>query len=158
MSGPAVAPVSRSALQAQTSAGAPSNVVPLHPLAVDEPALYAPRGDERTIQAVWEAPRERRASAPSTTAAARERRRHVLLALTGAAFVTLLLALTLGGVWVAAHVGIDAVLVGYVVLLVRFRQLASERRTKVEPIRPPVNEVAPATLQPAPGYLLRSGT
>ena len=155
MNGPAVAPVSTAM---QTAVGGPSNVVPLHPLAVDEPSLYAPRGDESTIQAAWEGPRQRRAAAPSTTAAARERRRHVLLALTGAAFVTLLLALTLGGMWVAAHVGIDAVLVGYVVLLVRFRQLAAERRTKVEPIRPPVNEVAPPTLQPAPSYLLRSGT
>lgn len=155
MSGPAVAPVSAAM---QSAVGGPSNVVPLHPLAVDEPSLYAPRGDESTIQAAWEGPRHRRAAVPSTTSAARERRRHVLLALTGAAFVTLLLALTLGGAWVATHVAIDAALVGYVVLLVRFRQLAAERRTKVEPIRPPVNEVAPATLQAAPAYLLRSGT
>lgn len=160
MSGPAVAPVSAAMLGAGKPGanGGPSNVVPLHPLAVDEPSLYAPRGDESTIQAAWEGPRHRRAAAPSTTTAARERRRHVLLALTGAAFITLLLALTLGGAWVAGHVAIDAALVGYVVLLVRFRQLAAERRTKVEPIRPPVNEVAPATLQAAPAYLLRSGT
>ena len=145
-------------MQTSVAVGAPSNVVPLHPLAVDEPSLYAPRGDESTIQAAWEGPRQRRTAVPATTVAARERRRQVLLALTGAAFVTLLLALTLGGLWVAAHVAIDAALVAYVVLLVRFRQLAAERRTKIEPIRPPVNEVAPATLQAAPDYLLRSGT
>jgi len=95
---------------------------------------------------------------PSSTSAARERRRQVLLALTGVAFATLLLAIFAGGRWVAAHVFVDVVMVGYVILLVRHRQLAADRMMKVEPIRPPVSEQAPATLQAAPSYLLRSKT
>ena len=66
--------------------------------------------------------------------------------------------MALGGAWVALHVAIDAALVGYVILLVRFRQIAAERRTKVEPIRPAVTEQRPTTLQAAPDYLVRSGT
>ena len=90
---------------------------------------------------------------PRSTAAARERRRQVLLAMTGLAVVTLLLALFAGGRWVAAHVFVDVVMLGYVILLVRHRQLDVDRRRKVEPIRPPVNEQAPAAMQLAPSYL-----
>lgn len=150
MSGPAVTPLGSGVVTGG------SNVVQLHPGA-DE-SLFAPAGDERSLQQAWGNQRPGRVGMPSSTSAARERRRHVLLGLTGAAFVTLLLALTVGSPWVAIHVAIDAALVGYVVLLVRFRQLASERRTKVQPIRPAVTEQAPVTIQSAPDYLLRSGT
>jgi len=95
---------------------------------------------------------------PHSTAAARERRRHVLLALTGVAVFTLLLALSVGGRWIAAHVLVDAAMVGYVILLVRHRQLMADRLMKVEPIRPPVSEQPPATVQLAPSYLLDSKT
>lgn len=94
----------------------------------------------------------------STTAAARERRRQVLIALTGVAFATLLAALFARGAFVAVHIAADVLLVGYVILLVRYRQIAMDRIEKVEPIRPPVTEQAPASLQLAPSYLLRSGT
>ena len=56
------------------------------------------------------------------------------------------------------HVAIDATLLGYVILLVRRRQIEAERRLKVQPIRPPVTEVAPASIQLAPSYLVSSGT
>lgn len=165
LAGPAVSPLGRNAVGVHRSASGaagnpsnPSNVVQLHP--VDDGAVFgAPFADEQVLAQAWEAPRAQRAgAAPSSMAAARERRRHVLMALTAAAFATLLLAMAVGGVWVALHVAVDAALVGYVILLVRFRQIAAERRTKVEPIRPPVTEQGPATIQAAPSYLLRSGT
>ena len=95
---------------------------------------------------------------PSSTAAARERRRQVLIGLTGVALVTLLFAIFSGGRWIAAHVFVDLIMVGYVILLVRHRQLMVDRVTKVEPIRPPVTEHAPASVQLAPSYLLRENT
>jgi len=80
------------------------------------------------------------------------------MALTGFAFATLIAALVARGAFVAVHIAADALLVGYVILLVRYRQIAMDRVEKVEPIRPPVTEQAPASLQLAPSYLLRSGT
>lgn len=153
--GPAVTPVGRSGTKPVTSG---SNVVPLHPLADEPAAMFSPLGDESTLQQAWETPSQVRAGIPSSTAAARERRRHVLIGLSAVAFVTLLAAMVMGGNWVALHIAVDAALVGYVILLVRFRQIASERRDKVQPIRPAVTEHSPATLQAAPSYLVRSGT
>lgn len=95
---------------------------------------------------------------PHSTAAARERRRQVLLGLTSVAVLTLLLALFAGGRWIAAHVFVDLVMVGYVILLVRHRQLMVDRLSKVEPIRPPVSEQPPASMQLAPSYLVSSRT
>lgn len=161
MAGPAVSPVGRSAVATDFSGtdAMAGNVVPLHPLAVDTGEIFAaPLGLEAGLDESWEPPRQKLAAMPSSTAAARERRRHVLMALTGGAFATLLLAMGLGGMWVAINVALDAALVGYVILLVRFRQVAAERHSKVEPIRPPVTEQPPLTLQAAPAYLLRSGT
>ncbi|MEM7094023.1 MAG: hypothetical protein AAF567_13540 [Actinomycetota bacterium] len=132
--------------------------MPLHRAQQDDNALFAPVGDERSLHEAWNPPRQRRAGAPTSTAAARERRRQVLLGLTGAAFVSLLLALAMRGGWIALHVAIDAALVGYVLLLVRFRQMAAERRNKVEPIRPPVTEQPPVTVQSAPDYLVSAGS
>jgi len=114
-------------------------------------------GEAALLQA-WEQPDSAGLGLPTSTSAARERRRQVLLGLTGLALVTLLLAMFVGGRWIAAHVFIDVVMVGYVILLVRHRQLVADRRSKVEPIRPPVTEHAPASVQLAPAYLLRSKT
>lgn len=82
----------------------------------------------------------------------------MLIGLTGLALVTLMFAIFAGGRWIAAHVLIDMVMVGYVILLVRHRQLMADRITKVEPIRPPVTDQAPASIQLAPPYLLRENT
>lgn len=164
MAGPAVNPLGRSfeagaTLSPTIPSSVASNVVPLHPLAVDTGDVFgAPLADEAGLHEAWQPPRQSLAGVPSSTAAARERRRHLLMGLTGAAFITLLLAMGFGGLWVAINVALDAALVGYVILLVRFRQVAADRRSKVEPIRPPVTEQPPVNLQPAPGYLLRSGT
>jgi len=117
----------------------------------------APLADEALLHQAWDAPAPS-IGLPTSTAAARERRRQVLLGLTGVALATLLLALFARGTWVAVHVLVDAVMLGYVILLVRHRQLAVDRMRKVEPIRPPVTEHAPVTLQAAPSYLVRSQT
>ena len=108
---------------------------------------------ESILHDAWDRPKPSAVGIPRSTAAARERRRHVLLAMTAMAVITLLLALAAGGRWVAAHVLVDVVMIGYVILLVRHRQLDADRRRKVEPIRPPVNEQTPASLQLAPAYL-----
>lgn len=136
-----------------------TNVVQLHPVDDGIDVLGGPSVTEEALHQAWgSAGAQTRAGLPATTAAARERRRHILIGLTGSAFVTLLLAMTLRGSWIALNVAIDAALVGYVILLVRFRQIANERQFKVEPIRPPVTEQPPVTLQAAPDYLVRSGT
>lgn len=70
-------------------------------------------------------------SVPVGSAAARQRRREVLVALVAVVASTLLLAVTTGGAFVALHLLADLLLAGYVALLVRVRQLAEERRTKV---------------------------
>lgn len=149
------------------------NVVQLRPLdgdAAPEPARAplatsaaayleeAPFADESLLHQAWDTSDTAGIGMPSSTAAARERRRQVLLGLTGIAVVTLLLALFSGGRWIAAHVLVDVVMVGYVILLVRHRQLMADRIRKVEPIRPPVTDHAPAPVQLAPSYLLRENT
>ena len=130
------------------------------PLATSAAAYLeeAPLADESLIHQAWDTPATAGIGMPSSTAAARERRRQVLIGLTGVALVTLLFALFAGGRWIAAHVLVDMVMVGYVILLVRHRQLATDRVRKVEPIRPPVTEHAPASVQLAPSYLLRENT
>jgi len=156
-----------------TSLGSNSNVVQLRavdtvdgaqpirtPLATSAAAYLdeAPMADESVLHQAWDTKDSAGMGLPRSTAAARERRRHVLLALTGTALATLLLAIYQGGNWVAAHVLVDVVMVGYVILLVRHRQLAADRMMKVEPIRPPVSEQLPASVQLAPSYLLQSNT
>ena len=153
-------------IRATPPRAANSNVVHLRPPATSVSGLAAaPAGDMAAaapIQADPMAPVGSPATTaigvPQSKAAARERRRHVLMGLTGVAFVTLLLALTTGGLMVAIHVLVDVVMLGYVILLVRHRQLEAEQSLKIEPIRPPVTEQAPASVQVAPAYLLRSGT
>jgi membrane protein implicated in regulation of membrane protease activity len=62
---------------------------------------------------------------------AKKRRRDVLFTLAGAAGVTFLMALLLGGsVW-GLHLICDLLLAGYVVLLVQLQQRAMERDVKV---------------------------
>jgi hypothetical protein len=61
----------------------------------------------------------------------RRRRREVFFTLAGAAAVTMILALWLGGVVWALHLGVDALLGGYVLLLVQAQQREAERHQKV---------------------------
>jgi Flp pilus assembly protein TadB len=62
---------------------------------------------------------------------ARKRRRDILFTLVGAAALTAVLALALGGpVW-ALHLMIDGMLVGYVAMLARAQRVAQERQAKV---------------------------
>ncbi len=130
------------------------------PLATSAAAYLeeAPLADESALHQAWETQPSSTLGMPSSTASARERRRQVLLGLTGIALFTLMFALFAGGRWIAAHVLVDVVMLGYVILLVRHRQLMADRLLKVEPIRPPVNEQAPSSVQLAPSYLLRSQT
>jgi len=106
----------------------------------------------------WEGPDNVGIGMPSSTADARERRRHVLLAMLGVALLTLMFALFAGGQWIAAHVFVDVVMLGYVILLVRHRQLMADLVSKIEPIRPPVTGQAIFSGQIAPSYLLSENT
>lgn len=162
---------------AQTSVGAApqatGNVVQLRPLdgaTSSEPdraplatsaAAYleeAPSHEESLLHQARGASDNAGLGMPSSTSAARERRRQVILWLTGVAVLTLLLALFVGGRWVAAHVLVDVAMIGYVILLVRHRQLMEDQVTKVEPIRPPVTRQPVSSVQLAPSYLLRENT
>ena|GEM_PF-640236 len=171
-SGPA-APLPPSSFGAAGANNSASNVVQLRPLDGGIPAQPArsplatsaaayldetPLADESALHQAWETSDTAGIGMPSSTSAARERRRQVLIGLTGLALVTLMFAIFAGGRWIAAHVLIDMVMVGYVILLVRHRQLMADRITKVEPIRPPVTDQAPASIQLAPPYLLRENT
>jgi hypothetical protein len=69
---------------------------------------------------------------------ARKRRRDVLYSLGGAALVTLALAFAAGGMLLVLHLGVDALLAAYVVLLARSQRLAAERRTKVRYLAGPL--------------------
>lgn len=82
---------------------------------------------------------------------ARRRRRDVLYGLLGAAFVTFSLAVVAGGGFVWLHLLVDALLVAYVVLLVRAQRLAQERRAKVRFLAP-----VPGDAPAVPAYLLQS--
>ena len=148
------------------------NVVQLRPLDVDaapelarplatSAAAYledTPMAAESILHQAWDTSDNAGLGMPTSTSAARERRRHVLLGFTGIAAMTLLLALFAGGRWVAAHVLVDAVMLGYVILLVRHRQLMADRGAKVEPIRPPITDQASTPVQLAPSFLLRENT
>jgi hypothetical protein len=84
-----------------------------------------------------------------TRSEARRRRRDVLFALGGAVLVTLMLTVVVGGPFVWVQLLADALLVGYVVLLLRTQRLAVERRSKVRYLAPvTVGEVEPAYLVP----------
>lgn len=88
-------------------------------------------------------------SARLTRAAARKRRREVLYTLMGAAGITLLSAVALGGpVW-ALNLLCDLALGAYVMLLIQTEQRAAERQTKVRYL--PAQRQRP----PEPALLLR---
>lgn len=61
----------------------------------------------------------------------RRRRCDVLCTLAGAAALTLVLALVLGGIAIVVHIGVDVLLLGYINLLVRMRKAAADRALKV---------------------------
>lgn len=71
-----------------------------------------------------------------TVGQARRRRRDVLFALVGAAAVTLVLAVVVGGSTVYLQLLADVLLVGYVVALVRAQRMAQDRRAKVRYLQP----------------------
>lgn len=103
------------------------------------------------------APRQpgRPSAAAMRRAEARRRRRDVFLTLLGAVGVTFLLALALGGaVWVL-HLAVDALFVGYVLLLVSLQQQGIEREEKVRYMRPAPQQLRQAT---EPILLRRSGS
>lgn len=136
--------------------------MPTAGIAVTGAAPAAPVGvrslDESALHQAWEGTEGNRMVAPTSTAQARERRRTVLLSLTGLAVVTLLVALMAPStLFISVHILADLALVGFAILLVRHRQMASQRAAKVAPIRPAVPTAVPAPLQLAPSYLVSNG-
>jgi Flp pilus assembly protein TadB len=87
--------------------------------------------------------------APSSRAEARRRRREVLYTLAGAAGITFLAAIALGGVAWLFFLLATAALGGYVALLVRMQRLAAEREVKVRFL----GSATPA--RPEPAFALR---
>lgn len=85
---------------------------------------------------------------------ARRRRRDVLFALGGVALVTLMLAVVAGGPFVYLQLFADALLVGYVGLLVHTQRLAADRRNKVRYLTP----VAPMADAESPYLVPRSAS
>ena len=76
----------------------------------------------------------------------RKRRRDVFLTLLGAAAVTLPMAVVLGGpVWML-HLAVDALLLGYVAMLIQLQQRAAEREVKVRYLAKPARAPEPALL------------
>jgi len=69
---------------------------------------------------------------------ARHRRRGILKVLLAAVGSTVLLTLATGGSFLIVQLVADLLLSGYVVLLVRARRLADERRAKVVQLRAPL--------------------
>jgi hypothetical protein len=76
---------------------------------------------------------------------ARRRRRDILLTLMGTAFITLALAVLLGGVAIWFHLLADALVATYIGLLVQVRRNAAERHAKVRYL-PPRTATEPAAL------------
>jgi hypothetical protein len=76
--------------------------------------------------------------APGFMSPAQRRRRDVLVGLLFAVGITLVMALFSGGsiVFVALHLVADAVLGGYVCLLLQLKAREQERRSKVRPLQP----------------------
>jgi len=78
----------------------------------------------------------RATTSPSSTDEAHRRRRHVVVAMASFSVATLLLAVTVGGLFVVVHVLSDMALLGFVMAVAQRQQLANERNEKVRPIRP----------------------
>jgi len=84
---------------------------------------------------------------PSGRAEARRRRRDILFTLGGTVAITLLLAIVLGGAAVVlCQLVADALLGGYVFLLVQLRKTEAERGAKVRYLPTPVESVEPTLL------------
>ncbi len=77
----------------------------------------------------------------------RQRRRQIMLALVFAAVVSLGFAVALGGIFVAQHLLIDVLLVGYVAAASRAGSLETERRQKVSYLGDASESVRPAYLR-----------
>ena len=73
---------------------------------------------------------------PTGRGMARRRRRDILLTLLGAAAITLVLAVLLGGPAIWFHLLADAMVATYVGLLVQVRRSAAERQAKVRYLAP----------------------
>jgi hypothetical protein len=103
------------------------------------PASPAPM----SIAGTTGAPRPRLGVAPAGMTTAQRRRRDILVGLLGAVVVTLGAALLAGStmMWVVQLV-VDALLLTYVVLLVRMRTLATEQRAKVRYLPQPTPQLA----------------
>jgi len=88
-------------------------------------------------------PRPRIGVVPTGMSSAQRRRRDVLVGLLGAAAATFVTAMLTGStmMWVA-HLAVDVLLVTYVVLLVRMRNLAMEQRVKVRYLPQPTPQLA----------------
>ena len=85
------------------------------------------------------APVSYRSNAVMTRHQARERRKNVLLGLTSAAVVTLAFGFLLGGAFWYLQLLVDALLVGYVFLLVQIQRMAVERQHKVRYLPPTID-------------------
>jgi len=99
-----------------------------------------------------------RTASPASAARSRtiRRRRDVLMALLAAAVATLALGLLFSiGVMLVVHVVADILLVAYVALLVRQRNVAAERDMKVR-FLPQAPRLDPAVLHVEPALLRRS--
>jgi hypothetical protein len=81
---------------------------------------------------------------------ARIRRRNILLALVVLAFLTLMVAITSGGVMIGVHLLVDVLLVGYMGALARRQRRVLERHAKVTDIAS-ARTAAAASRQPAAG-------
>lgn len=116
----------------------PSAVVDLHRRRLEATASNPLRSVARLNQASFRA-----VSARSRTL---RRRRDILVALLASAGATLLLALMGLGIMLWLHLVADVLLVGYVALLIRQRNLAAERELKVR-FLPRPQAVEPAYLR-----------
>ena len=74
--------------------------------------------------------------APRTVGEAARRRREVLMALSGAAVLTLFAAIGVGGIAVLLHVVVDIALAAYAYALVQRRNDEAEREIKVHMLYP----------------------
>lgn len=106
----------------------------------------SPGGPLRPV-AGYSGPVGRAQASPSMTRnELRRRRRDVLFGLAGAAVVTLGLAVVAGGPFLLLHLLVDVALAAYVVLLVRLKRLADDRRTKVRYLQPGATIATMSTL------------
>jgi len=83
---------------------------------------------------------------PSSGQLAAQRRRRVLGLLLASVVITLLAAFVLGGWFVLANLVVDAMLVGYLVLMVRTLRIHAEREMKVAFLPHRASGAEPTTL------------